>query len=177
MKSDYIAARFFENILAVLTLENRLVMEVCLYTGLRVSDVLNMRSAKLARRMTVQELKTGKSRRITLPAELYDRLVSVSGKIWVFTGRLDYHKHRTRQAVYKDIKRAAKAFRLPSNLQVSPHTARKIYAVSKYRKSGNMAYVQKLLNHSSESITYLYAMADALTQRHYSGRYVDDSKV
>lgn len=165
MKSDFIFKAEFQHILAALTAPNRLAAEVSLTCGLRISDVLNLRTDALKPRMTVRELKTGKTRRISLPVELYDRLLGNAGKIWVFEHRTDYRKHRTRQAVYKDIKRAARLFRIPKILQISPHTARKVYAVTEYQRTGSIARVQELLNHTSEAVTQLYAMADVLTER------------
>lgn len=164
-RSDYVFREEFQHLLAALTPENRLALEVSLYTGLRISDVLNLRSCKLASRMTVRELKTGKSRRVSLPVELLDRLRGIAGKVFVFENRRDYARPRTRQAVYKDLKRAARAFRMPARLQVSPHSARKIFAVTEYQRSHDLKRVQSLLNHSSEAVTLLYAMADSLTQR------------
>ena len=171
MRSDWLAAAEYEHVLAALTPPNRLACEVSACTGLRISDVLNLRTQKLADRMTVRELKTGKTRRIRLPRQLLDRLVAGAGKIYVFESRLDYRRPRTRQAVYKDIKRAAKLFRLPKNLQISPHSARKIYAVSEYKRTGSIKRVQALLNHSNEAVTMLYAMADVLTDRKLCPRH------
>lgn len=145
-------------------------MEVSLATGLRISDVLNMRTERLAERMTVRELKTGKTRRIRLPVELLQRCLAQAGKVWVFEGRQDWRRHRSRQAVYKDLKRAARLFRLPAGLQVSPHTARKVYAVAAYQHSGSLKRVQQLLQHESEAVTMLYAMADELTARRMGGK-------
>jgi site-specific recombinase XerD len=87
----------------------------------------------------------------------------MAGKIFVFEHRLDQHRSRTRQAVWKDLKRIARAFRLKPNL--APHSARKVWAVAQYRKNGSLARVQKLMNHSSASVTTLYALADQLTKR------------
>lgn len=165
MRSDWLNVSDYEHILAALTPPNRLACEVSACTGLRISDVLNLRTHRLAERMTIRELKTGKSRRIRLPRQLLDRLVAGAGKIYAFEGRCDYRKHRTRQAVYKDIKRAAKLFRLPKNLQISPHSARKIYAVGEYKRTGSIKRVQELLNHTDEAVTMLYAMADVLSAR------------
>lgn len=164
-RADYVFKEEFQHVLAALTPENRLALEVSLYTGLRISDVLNLRTAKLASRMTVRELKTGKSRRVYLPVELLDRMRGLAGKVFVFENRRDYARPRTRQAVYKDVKRAAKAFRMPARLQLSPHTARKIFAVTEYQRGHDLRRVQKLLNHSSEAVTMIYAMADRLTER------------
>lgn len=55
------------HVLAAMMPENRLVMETCIATGLRASDVLNLRTERLRQRMTVRELKTGKTRRVYFP--------------------------------------------------------------------------------------------------------------
>lgn len=165
MRADYVFKQEFEHVLGALMPENRLALEVSLATGLRISDVLNLRTEKLGPRMTVRELKTGKTRRVYIPIELLDRMRKVSGKIFVFEGRCDYRKPRSRQAVYKDLKRAAGAFRLGQK-QVSPHSARKIFAVEEYHRTGDLKRIQKLLNHDSEAVTILYAMADTLVKRH-----------
>lgn len=163
MRTDYLIKREAEHLLAALTPPNRLALRVSLATGLRISDVLEIKSAELGKRMTVKERKTAKTRRIYIPDELYMQMLGIAGKVWVFEGRSDYKKHRTRQAVWKDIKRVAKIFRLPEN--IAPHTMRKIFAVEAFAKSKDLKHVQRLLNHSNEGITMLYAMADVLTQR------------
>ena len=56
------------------------------------------------------------------------------------------------------MKRAAKAFRL--QLNVGPHSARKVYAVELMQKYGDIERVRRALNHNSETVTLLYAMAD-----------------
>lgn len=171
LRSDYIPLGEMQHVLAALTPANRLVCEVSLMTGLRLGDVLNMRSARLAERMTIRELKTGKSRRVRIPVELLNRMHAIKGKIYVFEGRTDPKKHRSRAAVYKDIKRAAKLFRLDKRLQVSPHSLRKIWSVEQLRRhGGNIHKVQELLQHENEAVTMLYAMADALTAAKLSKR-------
>lgn len=167
-RSDWASGDVMAHILAALTYENRLAITVSLLTGLRIGDVLNLRSRDLLRdRITITEEKTLKRRAIRMPNKLRDELLGIAGKIFVFENRLSARKHRTRQAVYKDIKRAAKAFRIKSN--ISCHTARKIYAVSEYKKDFSVERVKKLLNHSSEAVTMLYAIADELTERKKRG--------
>lgn len=174
MKSDYIFKQEFQHILAALTSENRLALETSLATGLRIGDILNLRAVQLKPRFTLRESKTGKNRQIRLPNDLLDRLLSISGKIYVFEHRLDYHKHRTRQAVWKDLKRASKLFRIPSDLNLSCHSARKIYAVGQYKRTCDIRKVKELLNHSDEAVTYIYAMADVLTKRNHPNLKLDD---
>lgn len=90
--------------------------------------------------------------------------MKIAGRYYVFEHRLDPRKCRTRQAVNKDLKRAAALFRV-KGVNVTPHTARKIYAVGEYERTCDIRHVQKLLNHSSESVTKLYALADAETAK------------
>lgn len=85
-------ANEFEHLLAALMPPNRLACEVSACTGLRISDVLNLRTAKLAERFSVRELKTGKIKRVRLPRSLLDRLLAQAGRIYVFENRLDYRK-------------------------------------------------------------------------------------
>lgn len=170
MRSDWVNDGVMSNILSALIRENRLAVLVSLCTGLRIDDVLTLKTAQLKKRFTVTESKTRKHRTVALPENLLDELLSVSGKIWVFEGRCDPRKHRTRQAVYKDIKRACKAFRVPNTLKVSCHSARKIYAVKQYKRTCDLAKVRDLLNHSNEAVTMLYALADELTRRNSTKR-------
>lgn len=153
------------HILASLMPSNRLILEVSLSTGLRLGDVLNLKTEQLKPRMSIREQKTGKFRTISLPSDLLDRLITQAGKIYVFPNRLDYRKHRTRQAVWKDLKRSAKLFRLPAQLNIAPHSERKIYAVGQYRRTCNIKKIQELLNHSNEAVTWLYCASDILARR------------
>lgn len=164
MRADFTPRDEFRHLLAALTPVNRLVLETSLATGLRISDVLNLKTEKLKERFSIRELKTGKTKQIFLPKALLIRLKSVSGRVFVFEHRYTPLKHKTRQSVYKDIKRVCRIFKI-KNLQLSPHSARKIYAVSEYQKSHDLKKVMRLLNHSSEAVTIIYAMADELSNR------------
>lgn len=152
--------------------ENRLALLVSMTTGLRINDVLNMKSADLLKdRFTIREQKTGKTRRIRIDNKLRDELLRYSGRIYVFEHRLDYKRPRTRQAVFKDLKRACECFRV-KGLNVSPHSARKIYSVEQYKRTCSVQRVQALLNHSDEAVTMLYALADEVTERATKNRKV-----
>lgn len=157
MKTEYLLNREVDLVLAALTERNALVMRTALHTGLRVGDVLALRTAQLAPRFWVTESKTQKRRQIGLPEPLLGDLKKLAGPEWVFenprTGR-----PQTRQAVWKDVKRAAHALRLPQN--VGTHSARKVYAVELLAKYGDIERVRRALNHSSEAITLVYALAD-----------------
>lgn len=157
MRTDYISPGDLEAVFRALTPENELVLRVCEETGIRVGDALSLRTDDLKERMTIVESKTGKRRRIRFRRALLDALKSNAGGVYVFEGRLDATKHRTRQAVWKDIKRAAKAFRITQN--VGPHSVRKLYAVELAKRGYELDEIQKRLNHDSAAVTALYLMA------------------
>ena len=165
MTTEYLLHREVEHVLAALTPVNRVVMRVCMHTGLRIGDVLAIKTAQLAPRFWITEQKTGKRRMVGLPAQLLEDMRKIAGPIWVFSHAFDPTRHRTRQAVWKDVKRAARAFRLPQN--VAPHSARKIYAVDLLAKYGDIERVQRALNHSGPNVTLIYAMADRLLMQKY----------
>lgn len=155
------------HILAALMPENRRIMRLAMHTGLRISDCLSIKTCDLRYRMTVRESKTGKSRRITIPRGLLEELQQHAGRVWVFEGRCDPRKHRTRQAVYKDVKRVARMYQRAGSVrrgQISPHSARKLAAVEAYRRGGLDA-AQRLLSHSDPAVTLLYALSDAVAER------------
>ena len=157
MKTEYLLQREVDQVLSVLTDRNRLIMRAALHTGLRVGDVLKLETAQLKSHFWVTETKTGKRRQVGLPEPLLSDLRKAAGEKWVFPGRSGTKPH-TRQAVWKDIKRAARAFRLPQN--VGPHSARKVYAVQLLQEYGDIERVKRALNHSSAAVTMIYAMAD-----------------
>lgn len=167
MKTEYMLDREVELVLSALTDENRLVMRTCLQTGLRISDVLALKPERLKPHFWVTEQKTGKKRQVGLPEPLLSDLRKNAGAHWVFPGK-NPRNHRTRQAVWKDVKRAAKAFRLVQN--IAPHSARKVYAVELRKKYGDIERVRRALNHNSETVTLIYAMADMQLEAKYRRR-------
>lgn len=161
MRTEYLLEKQLGHVLAALTPENALVCSVMLRTGLRVSDVVELKTQQLALQMWVTERKTGKRRHVGLSATLLTAIRSQAGPVWAFPGRRP-GTHRTRQAVWKDVKRAAQAFRLPQNC--GTHSMRKVYAVRLLDRYGDIERVRRALQHSSPTVTMLYAMADKLLE-------------
>ena len=157
MRTEYLLEREVEGILDLLTYENRLVMRTLLHTGLRIGDVLQLKPQQLKPNFWVTEQQTGKRRQVGLPEQLLSDLRRSSDNNWVFPGARP-GKHRTRQAVWKDVKRAAAAMRLTAN--AAPHSARKVYAVKLLEKYGDFDRVRRALNHGGMEVTLIYAMAD-----------------
>lgn len=169
MTTEYLLNEQMEHVLAALTPQNALIMRVILHTGMRLSDVLNLKTADIKPSGWYTEGKTGKRRRYGLPADLLIQINAQAGPEWAFPGHSAKGGHKTRQAVWKDVKRAQKAFRLPQN--IGPHSARKIYAVDLMQKYGDIERVRRALNHESSTVTAIYAMADLLTRRRIAAHY------
>lgn len=161
MTTDYLLEQEVQRVLAALMPQNRLIIETILQTGLRITDVLELRTADLKMSMWVTEKKTGKKHRCGIKKDLFDAIMEQSGDIWVFPGRKP-GSHKTRQAVWHDVKRAADAFRLPQN--VGTHSFRKVYAVKLLDKYGDIKRVQRAMAHYTPSITAIYATADILLE-------------
>lgn len=157
MRTEYLLEREVELVLDLLTYENRLVCRTLLHTGLRIGDVLLLKPEQLKPNFWITEQKTGKRRQVGLPEPLLSDLREAAGAEWVFPGS-DPRKHRTRQAVWKDVKRAAAAARLTVN--AAPHSCRKVYAVKLLEKYGDIERVRRALNHGGIEVTLIYAMAD-----------------
>lgn len=163
MRTDWVEHDTFKVILALLTEPNRLAVEMSARYGMRIGDVLKTKTSEVLKGdWTYTEEKTGKHRRVRCSGEFRKRLLAFAGDFYVFEHRYSSTKHRTRQAVYKDIKRATTALRLSEN--IGTHTARKIYAVDRFRVFGSLSQVQRLLNHASEAVTMIYALADQYTK-------------
>lgn len=162
MTTEYLLNREVERVLSALMPQNRLIMRLILRNGMRISDALELRTDQLALSGWYVEKKTGKRRRFGMDAQLLEQVRSQAGEVWAFPGR-DPRQHKTRQAVWKDVKRAAKAFRLKQN--VAPHSFRKVYAVRLLDKYGDIEKVRRNLNHSSSGVTAIYAISDVLLER------------
>lgn len=174
MRAEWAPKETLELLLTAMMPANRLAIRASMATGLRIGDVLAFKTAQVRQqRWTVKEQKTGKLRRVYLPTKLCGDILAQAGRIWAFEGRSDAKKHRTRDAVYKDLRRVATLYRVDGKKlveHISPHSARKVYAVEAYQKTGSLRKVQDLLNHEDEAVTMLYALADVLTARNHGGK-------
>lgn len=163
MRTAWVPEGVFALLLKGLQLPNRVCLEICERHGCRVSDVLSMRTSDLyKKRWNYREMKTGKRRTVTLTARERTACARIAGRVYVFEHRLDPLRHRTRQAVWKDLQKVAKFVGLR---QIGTHTARKVYAVALRERGYTDAQIQRRMNHADELVTMLYAYADVKTQR------------
>ena len=161
MTTGVVLERKLDLVLALLMPDNALVARVMLSTGLRVGDVLELTPDQIRPVVRVRERKTGKTRSVRIPRSLCDEVLRRSSDRWAFPSPRDPSRHRTRQAVWADIKRAQKACRFAVNL--GTHSMRKAYAVNLMHRYHDLAKVQRALQHDRPEVTALYALADKLS--------------
>lgn len=141
--------------------DNALALRVSLATGLRIGDVLSLRPQDVHAdggiSCTCQ--KTGKPFTASVSARMVRALSGNANYLWVFPSPRKPTEHKTRQAVWADIKRAVRLCGLTKN--ITPHSARKIFAVGEFRRNGLEA-VQNELQHDRISTTMIYAFSDLL---------------
>lgn len=130
---------------------------VSLETGLRVGDVVKLRTSNIKDDgIHYKAQKTKKNGVAKISADLRRKL-NKKGK-WVFPSPYKKGSHITRQCVWTRIKKACKTAGIDPE-GVSPHSLRKVFAVELYRKSGFKA-VQDALQHTNGATTEIYSFAD-----------------
>lgn len=128
-----------------------LAFEIAQETGLRVSDIIRLKTPT-RRKFSVIERKTKKPRTVELSPELFSRLKARGGE-YIFPGKSEgYHLHR--DTIGHALKRAARALKLPEGFGM--HSARKMYALDLFEKTGNLFSVQSALNHAHSDTTLRY---------------------
>lgn len=167
MRSEYISKEEFECMLKDLKEDYKLIMLVSLETGLRLSDVLTLTYPQALWGAPIKERKTGKTCIIDLPTYLRNALMMRDGAFssstaLVFPSGGDGERNTpyNRSTIYRAVKRAAEG----CEVNVTPHTARKIYAVETYRKTRDIREVKRRLRHDRLETTLLYAFSDKLQQ-------------
>ena len=138
-------------------------------TALRVSDIVlltvgDVRDNKGGFQdvITLKEQKTGKNKTFPLNESIkqalkayFDSRGTVTPKTPLFTGR--YGRRLSRVRVWQILNAAAKKIGLK---HIGTHTLRKTFGYHVYKQSGNLALVQKLLNHSRSADTLRYIGID-----------------
>lgn len=158
-RTHYLNPKLYNKLYAVMQYENSLALRTSLETGWRIDDVLHLRLSDLnGRTLSCVAMKTGKPDKKVISADLAKRLRQVANNGRLFDGRFG-DKPRTRQAVWRDVKKAAKRLELDGN--IAPHSARKTYAVEDFKENG-IRKVQDDLQHDRISTTMIYAFADLI---------------
>lgn len=137
-----------------------IIYAVGIYTGLRISDILELRvrDVRGKENILLYERKTGKEKFIPINRFLKKILEKY------IEGRRDYeylflspkppNNPLTRQQVYNILSEAAEHFGIEE--RIGTHTLRKTFGYHYYMKNHDVGTLMKLFNHSSETVTLRY---------------------
>lgn len=167
MKADYVNPAVLRFLMGYMQPDNALALEVSLQTGLRIDDVLSAPTSALhGNTLTVFEKKTGKEAVKSVSGAVAKRLRRNASFAFLFPSRKRGKRktpHKTRQAVFIDLRKAVE--RSGVKAHVSPHSARKSYAVDVFH-DGGLSAVKEALNHDRELTSMIYAYSDHLSKHH-----------
>ncbi len=139
----------------------RVLFVLGINTGLRISDILNLKWEDIeTAAVKIRERKTKKIKRFILndaAREALNSLEKGSPSAFVFESHSNRNggekKPWTEQYVWTVLSKAGKACGLES---IGTHSLRKTFAFHVYQKTNDLPLVQKLLNHSSAAVTLRY---------------------
>jgi integrase len=137
-------------------------------TALRISDLLQLRAGDVRRKaqngadvarqyIEVKEKKTGKKRFITMTPKLKRALLEYVGglddRVFLFRSRQGGNRPMSRTRAYQVLREVAQRHGVE---HIGTHTLRKTFGYHFYKQTGDVALLQRILNHSSPAITLRY---------------------
>lgn len=148
-----------------LEIRNRALLEVMYATGLRVSELVNLKLSDLHLQLgLIQTIGKGDKERIIPIGEVaadwltryfsVSRLALLKNKTSPFVFLNDRGGQLTRQGVWKIIKKLVLAAGITKD--VSPHTLRHSFATHILENGADLRIVQELLGHADISTTQIY---------------------
>lgn len=138
---------------------NYMLFNIGINTGLRVSDILSLKviDVKDKTHITINEQKTGKSKRILINSNLKndvdDYIYNMDNQDFLFKSRKGNNNPLSRVQAYRILNSAAVGLNLS---EVGTHTMRKTFGYWHYSIYKDVAVLQDIFNHSSPSITLRY---------------------
>lgn len=133
-------------------------------SGLRISDLLNLKvsdvcdeKGKIKDRIVIREKKTNKLKDFPLgetsKKALKEYVITLKPVQALFASRKGY-KPITRQKAYRILNDAARSIGITE--QIGTHSLRKTFGYHAFKAGVDITRIQKLLNHSSPSVTLTY---------------------
>lgn len=137
---------------------NLLLFLMGINTGLRVSDLLNLKVKDVKDKDVVQirEKKTNKIKKFLVPKEIRvfinEYIETKPQNRYLFKSKKS-SKPITRVQAYRIINQASKRWGME---HIGTHSLRKTFGYHFYKQTRDVALLQKILNHSSQDITLRY---------------------
>lgn len=148
------------------SLRNYLLFVMGVNTGLRVSDLLELRvsdvwnTGKPREVVTLKERKTGKARQFRLNQSTSKAIIEYMGSInlendcYLFVSRKGHNRPISRIQAWEILNSAAKTVGISE--KIGTHTLRKTFGYHAYQQGIDITLLQKVFNHSAPSITLRY---------------------
>ena len=142
-----------------------LIMETLCATGIRISELCYITVAAAQQGKATISLK-GKIRTILLSTKLCRKLLKYAKKQKIATGEIfltSSGKGISRRQVWHELKRLCVAVGVESS-KVFPHNFRRLFAVTYYKASRDIARLADVLGHSSIETTRIYLTVSGADQ-------------
>jgi len=165
-----------EQILGAWDEKYRIMFLMGIYSGLRISDILQLKVKDVYGRehIDIREKKTKKAKRFRinsiLAKELNRYCTGKNPEEYLIKSRHGKNQPIVRRWAYEVINRAGHQAGLES---VGTHTMRKTFGYHYYKQTGDVVTLQKLLNHSTPRVTLVYIgiEQDAIDDAVFNFRY------
>jgi site-specific recombinase XerD len=136
------------------------MFEIGLKTGLRVSDILNLRVGDIKKSTRVKEKKTGKERTVKFSEGFIKDVQRYAAKNYlknddclVFSDSNNKNRPLSRVQAYVTLRYVGAACGVE---RVGTHSMRKTFAVAHFKKHKDIEQLKKILNHKHVTTTLLY---------------------
>jgi integrase len=143
-----------------LNLQDSLIFQLCIETGARISDILKLTASEIRQNpINIYESKSKRARSVSVSEELHKSILrwfTCDSDKFAFRSPVDVLKPYNRMTYHRHLKRAA-SFR---KINVSAHSARKLYARNVFDKTGDIFEVQQALHHKYITTTATYLDID-----------------
>lgn len=137
-----------------------LMFAIGIYTGLRISDILQLRVRDVRNKefICTREMKTRKEKRILINKyirfQIDEFILNKKDFEYLFKSPKKPNAPLSRQQAYNILTDAAKRFGV--NEAVGCHTLRKTFGYLTYQKNKDVAMLMDIFNHSDPNITLRY---------------------
>ena len=136
-----------------------LMFEIGVGTGMQLQDILKIKNKDVRDKDQIEAYIGTKQIKRTflifdeLKKEIHDFTEGKDPDGYLFTGHPGSSEALSREQAYRVLKNAGRKVGLSS---IGAQTMRKTFAWRYYKETGDIYYLQALLNHASPSITYRY---------------------
>jgi integrase len=147
------------NYLKETNVRNYIMYLLGIYTGLRISDILNLKVSDVKNRnnINIREIKTGKQKTFEInpivKKELFNYVNDKNPNEYLIKSRQYFNRPITRSMAYKILKEIEGMFSLEC---IGCHTLRKTFGYHFYKQTKDVVTLQKIFNHGHQSITLRY---------------------